>query len=82
MPTRGNIRPLTVKQSKACPSVRFNYFIMTPDSVTESGTSLSRVSSGYGASLGWPVCDTSKMYVQQVRLTIHESETAQKEQTT
>jgi len=55
---------------------------MTPDSVTESGTSLSCVSSGYGASLGWPVCDTSKMYVQRVRLTIHESETAQKEQTT
>jgi hypothetical protein len=30
--------------------------------------------NGYGASLGGPLCDTSKMY--------HESETAQKAQTT
>jgi hypothetical protein len=38
---------------------------------------------GYGASLGGPLCNTSKMYVpQQVRLTSHESETAQKAQTT
>jgi hypothetical protein len=37
---------------------------------------------GYGASLGGPLCDTSKMYVRRVRLTSHESETAQKAQTT
>jgi hypothetical protein len=36
----------------------------------------------YGASLGGSLCKTSKMYVQQVGLTSHESETAQKAQTT
>ena len=43
------------------------------------GTSLQ---SRYGASLGGPLCNTSKMYVQWVRLTSHEPETAQKAQTT
>jgi len=37
---------------------------------------------GYGASLGGPLCDTSKMYPRRVQLTSHESETAQKAQTT
>ena len=32
----------------------------------------------YGASLGGPLCNTSKMYVRQVRLASHESETTQK----
>ncbi len=36
---------------------------------------------GYGASLGGPLCNTSKMYVRQVQLTSHESVTAQKAQT-
>ena len=36
----------------------------------------------YGASLGEPLCKTSKMYARRVRLTIHESETTQKAQTT
>ena len=37
---------------------------------------------GYGANLGGSLCNTSKMYVQWVRLTSHKSETAQKAQTT
>jgi hypothetical protein len=36
----------------------------------------------YGASLGGPLCDTSKMCVRRVRLTSHESGTAQKSPTT
>ena len=32
----------------------------------------------YGASLGGPLGDTSKMYVWQVQLASHESETTQK----
>ena len=32
----------------------------------------------YGASLGGPLCNTSKMYVRQVRLASHESKTTQK----
>jgi hypothetical protein len=36
----------------------------------------------YGASLGGPLCDTSKMYVRQVRLASHESKTTQKAQIT
>ncbi len=35
----------------------------------------------YGASLGGPLCISSKMYVRWVRLTSHKSETAQKAQT-
>ena len=38
-------------------------------------------SKWYGASLGGSLCDTSKIYVRRVRLTSHESETAQKAQT-
>jgi hypothetical protein len=34
--------------------------------------------AGYGASLGGPLCDTSKMYVRRVRLMSHKSETAHK----
>jgi hypothetical protein len=36
----------------------------------------------HGASLGGPLCDTSKMYVRQVRLASHESKTTQKAQIT
>jgi hypothetical protein len=36
----------------------------------------------YGASLGGSLCDTSKMYVRQVRLASHKSETTQKAQIT
>jgi len=36
----------------------------------------------YGASLGGPLCDTSKMHVRQVRLASHESKITQKEQIT
>ena len=36
----------------------------------------------YGARLGGSLCNTTKMYVRQVRLISHESETAQKAQTT
>ena len=36
----------------------------------------------YGASLGGPLCNTSKMYVRQVRLASHESKTTQKAQIT
>ena len=36
----------------------------------------------YGASLDGSLCNTSKMYIQQVQLTSHKSENAQKAQTT
>ena len=36
----------------------------------------------YGTCLGGPLCDTSKMYVQQVQLASHESKTTQKAQIT
>ncbi len=46
------------------------------------GIQSGRVRVRYGASLGGSLCNTSKMYVQWVRLTSHKSETAQKAQTT
>jgi hypothetical protein len=36
----------------------------------------------YGASLDGSLCNTSKMYIQQVQMTSHKSENAQKAQTT
>ena len=38
------------------------------------------ISTWYGASLGGTLCNTSKIYVQLVRLTSHESKTTQKAQ--
>jgi hypothetical protein len=47
-------------------------------SQTKKVAATNKCTSWYGASLGGPLCNTSKMYVRQVKLTCHESETTQK----
>ena len=57
------------------------HLVLLPKSIVDVYNFLSHF-YGYGASLGDPLCNTSKMYIHWVRLTSHESETAQKAQTT